>query len=100
MKTVFVKTACKVSLVATTFDNGQVMVSPLTECCQGAATGTSSGNLACKGCYAVVPDIYGAAATTQPEVADLVSALGRCHVPSECADEVMWKIEQTQEVSV
>lgn len=108
MNSTIIRTACKTALVATDIGvgpvttrlgNGQIMVSPLTRCCEGAATGTTttSTGVACKGCWREVPEVYGAAATTQAQVASLLGSLG-CPVPEECATEVAFKIER--EVSV
>ena len=62
----------------------------LTSCCKAAATGTTAG-IVCKGCHALVSDLY-AAPLSVLDMEQLVCEAG-CPCPQECVDDAqqaMW----------
>ena len=75
------------------------VVSPLTPCCDAAATGVSAtpGNpdgIACKACYHPVAPLY--ARQGLGAVRAAVAERG-CPVPGPCAEHVLWTFEQDEE---
>lgn len=90
------RTPCGVAVADSTFG-----VYLLTPCCGATGKGSVTGDtptVVCRRCHRQVPDCYGGlfsrAESGRLRAAIIAAGQGRCPVPGDCADEVMWHLQR------